>query len=191
MSCSKTCFVIMPIGEQCFNGEKATAEELRQLYDALIREAILKARPSLEVIRADDIAAPGDITTDIFERIADSDYVVADLTYPNPNVYYELGLRHATRTGTILLCRRNPPYRPFDVSPLRHIEYENTTPGLKELAESLRRAFDSYEANPGRLDNHFLKTIEPRFVLPPGGQTYQVLQIGTDGQPVWDWIHAS
>ena len=185
---AQTCFVIMPIGDQSFGGDSVTEGELRQLYDDLIREAVLKARPNLEVLRADDIATPGDITTDIFERIADSDYVIADLTYPNPNVFYELGLRHATRSGTILLRRQGAINPPFDVAVLRHIEYENTPTGLKALAARLSRAFDSYEANPGRLDNQFLKTVEPRFVLPPGGQRYQVLQIGEDGQPVWDWL---
>jgi len=187
---AKTCFVIMPIGEQSFNGKKATEQELRQLYDDLIREAILKARPHLKVLRADEIATPGDITADIFERIADSDYVIADLTYPNPNVFYELGLRHATRPGTILIRRRDASDPPFDVSVLRHIQYENTPTGLKMLADSLRKVFDSYEASPGRLDNQFLKTIEPRFLLPASGQTYQVLQIGEDGQPRWDWVRA-
>jgi hypothetical protein len=178
----------MPIGDQVYEGKTVKASELKRLYGDLIREALLKARSSLEVHRADDLATPGDITAAIFERIADSDYVVADITYPNPNVFYELGLRHASCSGTILIRDRAGPRPPFDISVLHHIEYENTPTGLKQLAVDLGRAFDSLEGHPGRPDNQFLRIAEPRFALPPGGTKYQVLQIGEDGKPVWDWL---
>lgn len=195
---AKTCFVIMPIGSQSFDGVEISANDLKALYDDLIREAVEKAYKDLhkdpdeglQVTRADEISGPGVITADIFERIADSDYVIADITFPNPNVFYELGLRHATRSGTILLRKKNGPKPPFDVHVLRHIEYEDTSSGLKKLAEELTKSFKSYEEHPGRPDNQFLRTAEPRFVLPPGGETYQVLQIGKDGKPVWDWVRA-
>ena len=64
-----------------------------------------------------------------------SDFVVADVTYPNPNVFYELGVRHSCRTGTIIIRDRNGPSIPFDIAHLRHIEYENNPSGLKILAE--------------------------------------------------------
>jgi len=187
---SARCFVIMPIGDQEVGCEPVTASDLRKLYDDLIREALRKARPDLSIERADDLPSPGDITADIFERIADADYVVADITYPNPNVFYELGLRHASRAGTILLRNKAGPKPPFDISVLRHIEYENTATGLKELAKKLKAEFDYREAHPGRPDNRFLTTTEPRHALPSGGQPYQVLQIGKNGTPVWDWARA-
>jgi len=56
-----TCFVIMPIGDQHVEGAEVSSQELRRLYDDLIREALVKARPDLQVVRADDIAAPGGI----------------------------------------------------------------------------------------------------------------------------------
>lgn len=63
----------------------------------------MKARPNLEIVRADEVAFPGTMTTDIITRIMHSDYVIADVSYPNPNVFYELGLRHACRVGTIII----------------------------------------------------------------------------------------
>src|ERR1700693_1350859 len=98
----QSCFVIMPIGDQKFAGYEVSASDLKSRYSDLIREAILKARPNLDVIRADEAPSPGGITTDIFERLMRADYVVVDITYPNPNVFYELGIRHACRPGTIL-----------------------------------------------------------------------------------------
>jgi hypothetical protein len=84
-----------------------------------------------------------------------SDYVVADVTYPNANVFYELGLRHACRTGTIIIRDRKGPRVPFDIAHLRYVEYENTTPGLKDLAAQLAQYFDHFDREPGRPDNHF------------------------------------
>ena len=100
---SKTCFVIMAIGSQNHDGETIDSSVLKQKYNDLIKEAILKADPSLDVVRADEISAPGTMSTDIITRIMHSDIVVADITYPNPNVFYELGLRHACRAGTIII----------------------------------------------------------------------------------------
>ena len=103
---NQTCFVVMPIGAQEYVGGSVTSEELKSRYDDLIKEALLKADPSLEVTRADEVAAPGTITSDIILRLMNADHVVADITFPNPNVFYELGLRHACRLGTIILGER-------------------------------------------------------------------------------------
>ncbi|HHJ4203138.1 MULTISPECIES: hypothetical protein [Aeromonas] len=154
---AKTCFVVMAIGEQSLDGSTISADKLRNKYDDLIKEAILRARPSLEVSRADDISLPGTITTDIITRIMHSDYVVVDVTYPNPNVFYELGLRHACRAGTIIIKDKDAPSVPFDIAHLRYIEYENTPSGLKGLAEQLANYFAHLDKDPERPDNHFLE----------------------------------
>jgi len=186
----KTCFVMMPMGDQSYDNVQLTEDGLRKLYDDLIKEAINRARPDLDVVRSDDIARPGEITPDIYEHIYDADYVIADISYPNPNVFYELGLRHASKTGTILVRDQNTPPPPFDLHGQRHIEYENTATGLKALAKKLRKTFDAIDEKPGRPDNPFLNKTEPRYALPTGGETYQVLQIGKDGKPVWDWLRS-
>ena len=154
---NRTCFVIMPIGDQRLGDSIVTAADLRQRYADLIKEALLKADPSLEVVRADDVPMPGSISSDILARLMRSDLVVADVTYPNPNVFYELGLRHACRAGTIILRDKAAPTVPFDIAHLRHIEYENTTSGLRELAADLRQAIQAIDSNPGRPDNQFLE----------------------------------
>lgn len=152
---TKSCFVIMAIGEQIVDDTTVTSASLRSKYDDLIKEAILKARPSLEVIRADDVSLPGTITTDIITRLMHSNYVVADVTFPNPNVFYELGLRHACRSGTIIIKDKAGPRVPFDIAHLRYVEYENTTAGLKALSTQLAGYFDHFDREPTRPDNHF------------------------------------
>lgn len=153
---SKTCFVIMPIGDVALPDRNVGAEELKARYDDLIKEAILRERPDLDVVRADEVAAPGGITTDIFTRLMHSDYVVADITYPNANVFYELGIRHACRPGTVLIRERGAQRAPFDVAGLRHLEYENSPSGLKALARELRQRFAWFDVHPGEPDNDFL-----------------------------------
>ena len=163
---AKSVFVVMPIGDQTYGDEHVTEAELRQRYDHLIREALLKAVPSLEVMRADEVAAPGVITSDILTRIMHADIVVADVTYPNPNVYYELGLRHACRNGTIIIKDRNGPRVAFDIAHLRHIEYDNTPAGLAALSDRLRSAISHFDRNPNSPDSSFqeiAKLTEFRF----------------------------
>ena len=156
----ETCFVIMAIGDQSFEGVSITAEELQKRYNDLIKEALLKARPNLEVVRADEVALPGTITTDIIKRIMDSTFVIADITYPNTNVFYELGLRHACKPGTFIIRDKTAPSAPFDVSHLRRIEYENSPSGLKKLSEKFAYWFMHFDKNPNRPDNQFLELAE-------------------------------
>lgn len=163
----QTCFVVMPIGTQTFGKKTISADELHAHYTDLIKEALLKARPDLEVIRGDEVDVPGGVTSDILKRLMYSDYVLADITYPNPNVYYELGIRHACRGQAILIRDADGPPLPFDVSELRHTTYRSTLAGLKELAKKLKRQLDWFDAHPGAPDNRFMELAQQsRFEFP-------------------------
>ncbi|CAM3797831.1 hypothetical protein [Parendozoicomonas haliclonae] len=152
----KSCFVVMAIGDQRHNGIEVSASDLKSKYTDLIKESIESIDKNIEVIRADEVSSAGSISTDIFKRLMLSEYVVVDITYPNPNVFYELGLRHAVRNKTILIKEKGSKNNPFDVSGLRYIEYENTASGLKKLKENLSGAFNTYKESPGQVDNDFL-----------------------------------
>ncbi len=154
---NNTCFVIMPIGTQTIGGITITEEKLREKYDYIIKNAIKKALPSLEVIRADEELNPSSISNDIFTKLMHSQFVIADITYPNPNVFYELGIRHAIRPGTILIREKVDFSIPFDISHLRHIEYTQEPSGMDRLAEQLKRRFEFYANNPEKPDNQFLE----------------------------------
>jgi hypothetical protein len=153
----ETCFVIMPIGNQTYDNENYSKVELKKKYDDLIKNALETAREGLEIVRADDISIPGSISNDILTRLMFSNYVIADISLPNPNVFYELGIRHAIRARTILLKDKNIKNIVFDISHLRYIEYENTSSGLKDLSEELRRYFEWMDKNPQKPDNQFLE----------------------------------
>jgi tetratricopeptide (TPR) repeat protein len=76
-----------------------------------------------EVFRADEEMRAGNIRTDMFQELLLADLVVADLSIDNPNVWYELGVRHALRRRGVIQvsCRRD--YMPFDVYTDRSLRY--------------------------------------------------------------------
>jgi len=163
---NNTCFVIMPIGTQTIGETIITEKELREKYDHIIKNAVLKADPTLEVIRSDDEVDPGSISNDILTKLMHSRYVIADITYPNPNVFYELGLRHAIRTGTTLIREKCESSIPFDISHLRYTEYTSDITGMDKLAIKLKRRFEFFEKNPQKPDNQFLELCSVTNYLP-------------------------
>ncbi len=59
------------------------------------------------------------------EHVAKSRLVIADLSFSNPNVYYELALRNATRKPVVQLIRTGDKL-PFDVGQYRTVEIDMT-----------------------------------------------------------------
>jgi hypothetical protein len=111
------CFFIAPIG--------AEDTEHRRHSDAILASYVEKAlatvEPKLRVVRADKITQPGMITKQVLEYLLKSRLVVADLSYHNPNVFYELAVRHATGKPVIHIKRTSDPI-PFDNKDFRTID---------------------------------------------------------------------
>ena len=111
-----------------------------ELYDDVIKQVC--GEFSLDVIRADDIYRPGVIFQDILQGLDESNVVIADVTPPNPNVFFELGYSHALKKPAILLAERNTTL-PFDISGYRVIFYDNTIGGKNAIETHLRRHLTS------------------------------------------------
>lgn len=113
-------------------------------FDDLFDEVIRPVCKSLDVeaYRASDIYRPGVIFQDILQGLDESSVVIADVTPPNPNVFYELGYSHALRKPVILLAERGTPL-PFDISGYRAIFYDNTIGGKSAVEADLRRHLSS------------------------------------------------
>jgi hypothetical protein len=82
----KKCFVISPIGDE----NSDTRKRSDQIFTYVIEKAVSGFGYTL--LRADKISRPGIITSQIIEHILEDELV--DLTGRNPNVFYELALRH-------------------------------------------------------------------------------------------------
>ena len=111
---AKVCFFMAPIGDE--------GTEHRQHSDSILSSFVEPAlqEHGLEIVRADRISKPGMISGQIIEYIIRSKLVVADLSFHNPNVFYELSLRHATGLPTVHIIRESDTI-PFDVGNFRTI----------------------------------------------------------------------
>lgn len=180
---NKSCFVVMAIGDQKHNGKEISYNDLKKIYDNLIKKAIKDAYPNIEITRADEVNNQGTITNDIITRLLYSDFVIVDITYPNPNVYYELGIRHCSKIGTILIKDKNvSTYAPFDISHERYIEYENTTEGLNDLIKQLKEKFNWFENYKSQPDNHVLfHAKNSKFNFPQYGTESEIIKKQEEG----------
>jgi hypothetical protein len=115
------CFVVSPIGPE--------NSEIRKWADQTFRHLVAPAAEShgFESIRADHEDRAGIITTHIIQRLINSELVIADLTWRNPNVFYELALRHVTRRPLVQIIRAEETI-PFDVQGMRTIKFELNDP---------------------------------------------------------------
>jgi hypothetical protein len=113
----KICFVISPIGEDDSDTRKRSDQVLKHIITGAVEQL------GYEVIRADKISEPGIITHQILQHIVDAPLVIADLTERNPNVFYELALRHAIRKPLVQLIKKGELI-PFDVAATRIIQFD-------------------------------------------------------------------
>ena len=127
----RTCFVITPIG-----GE---ADPIRRHINGIIDAAIVPALDTQFQIRvAHRMPDPGSINKQVIQQVYGSDLVVANLTDKNPNVMYELALRHCTGKPAIIIADEASRPLPFDITTERTIFYRNDAQGVLDLREALK-----------------------------------------------------
>ena len=127
----KFCFVVSQIGEES-SPERVSAD---WFLEAIVRPVFEKHFPQYVVRRADGIPGPGMIDGQMISHIIDADIVIADLTNVNPNVFYEIGLRHMVQKPIIHMHEQGTKI-PFDVSLFRSFKYSRSTP--RELADACK-----------------------------------------------------
>ncbi|MBW4481262.1 MAG: hypothetical protein KME14_01840 [Tildeniella torsiva UHER 1998/13D] len=141
------CFYITPIGTEDSEERKHSDLFLSSLVEPAVSEL------NLRVVRADKIGQQGLITAQIIEHVKSSRLVIIDLSFLNPNVFYEMALRHACRMPVVHIIRKADPI-PFDVSQSRCIVIDNTdiysfVPKIQtyqaEIATQARKAIEDPE----------------------------------------------
>lgn len=146
-------FVIGPIGDRDAEADspaRSAYEDAIEVFEYVISPACNAL--DVEAFRADHISRTGEINEQIFRHLRDSHVVIADMTGANPNVMYELGLRHTTGKLTIQIGEKGK--LPFDVSSIRTILFKRTEAGfvsakrslIAVLAEGLERGSDPVTA---------------------------------------------
>jgi hypothetical protein len=142
----RECFFIGPIGPD--NSEE------RNRSDGVLEFIVARAAKELglEAIRGDQLAEPGQITLQVIEHVLGAKAAVADLTGRNPNVYYELAIRHTAKLPTVLICERGETL-PFDIASMRtiffsHTDLRDADRCRAEIVRQLRKALDGSVDSP-------------------------------------------
>jgi hypothetical protein len=187
---SKLCFVVGPIG----NEESEERIHADWLLEGIIAP-VLAEFSGFIIGRADKDARPGLIDAQLIERLLTADLVIADLSLLNPNVFYEIGIRHMTQKPIIhmQLATERPP---FDVSLYRAIKFlrrkpSDLTAARAELKRSIQAVLaDGYEVvNPvtsvrGRMKLEEHATSEQRVLL----DQIKAIQERLDGLEIRDSV---
>jgi hypothetical protein len=134
-----TCFVLMPFDTK-FN----------EIYD-VIKGTLQSEELNIICNRADDFHQPHIIET-ILKNIVRSEFIVADLTGTNANVFYELGLAHCVKDiDKVIILTQDMKYVPLDLRQFRCIVYEQSITGSRLLRDELIKTFEEASRNSFRL----------------------------------------
>lgn len=145
----KTCFIIGPIGDP----ETDIRKRADDLLKYIIKDALEQPPFDMTVDRADEMQKPGLIPGQVIERVVNADLVVADLADSNPNVFYELALRHVSQKPVVHMLLEGQKL-PFDIAPQRTIYYSTTSlASAAEAKKDLAKHAAAVLENPDSADN--------------------------------------
>jgi hypothetical protein len=144
-------FVAMPYGPVtgCLDQDDLQTQmaiQFDEVWEGVIRPAI---PPGWEAKRADELQEPGIIDRLYAEWLLEADVVLADLTFSNPNVFYELGIRQALSKKSTVLIAQKQSTLPFDVRNQSVVMYDYShAPSLPRFHEHLTATLMAAAAKP-------------------------------------------
>lgn len=161
----KKCFVITPIGE--------ASSETRREADGIVQlvRAVLKPK-GFETEAAHNMANPGSITRQVIRRLFNDELVVANLTGLNPNVMYELAIRHCTHLPVVSVAREGTKL-PFDIQENRVVFFRNDLSGWEELRVGLTATIESVLDSGDTPDN-------PVTIAQEAGEVFRLASVSGD-----------
>lgn len=140
----KKIFVIMP-----FSGtEKCTTKEWTDIYTDLFVPTFNELGYECNRISPET----GSLIKSILNELRNSPIVLADLTDKNPNVFYELGVRHSLSKRTILVSQDFNDI-PSDLKGYWSIIYETSLTGITHFKKEMRKIISKIKKNPEYSDN--------------------------------------
>ena len=143
-------FVVMPFSQPWSD------EAFTKLYQPGIQAAGFVAS------RGDSIVRVGDLSTNVWKSITQVGVIVADVSVPNPNVYYELGLADALGKP-ILLFKQASTTLPADLGGAHYYNYD-----LADLASGCQMLTTALLKLAEEEDNRFfgVKDLIDRLIAP-------------------------
>jgi len=125
----RECFVISPFGEH-----------FDRLFKSCIKK-VLEKECKIVCSRSDTPKSSTVIVEDIYKKIAQAKFIIADLTNLNPNVLYELGIAH-TMGKRVVMISQDVEKLPFDISAIRVLKYDDHISEGKKFIKKLKEAIE-------------------------------------------------
>lgn len=136
---SKKCFVMMPFSDIA----DYEPNHFQKVYEQIIAPSITTA--GFEPIRVDQNMLSDQIIVKIIDYIVNCDMAICDLSSNNPNVLYELGMRHAFDKPVVLI-NDDKTKRIFDIQGITIISYRSSRL-YDEVVDDRQKIVDAIEAN--------------------------------------------
>jgi hypothetical protein len=156
-------FIVRPFGNRKVLKKKPDSLDYVQEdfdFDRVEKELIRPAMADTTLIGGTtaEVFLAGDIREDMFSSLLLDDFVIADITIHNANVFYELGIRHALRDKRTILIKC-PGYdeTPFDILGYKYVTYDKDKPGdaVPDLARTIRETLGAAD----RTDSPVFKVL--------------------------------
>ena len=151
----KNCFVIMPFSST----NSCTEDEWNEIFKNVIKPAVEESGFNYKCERANSQFET--IIEHILDKLNRSQLVIADITDRNPNVLYELGVRHTLGGPAIVIAQKKEDI-PFD---LLHYPFKiyswKTEKEKKEFKKEIKEAIDYLEQNPHKTVSPVRKYLNP------------------------------
>ena len=150
----RTCFFVAPIG--------AENSEVRQRSDQVSKYIVDPVCDELgyKTVRADEISQPGVITSQVLQHVLTDDLVIADLSGRNPNVFYELAIRHAFRKPFVQLIDVAETI-PFDVAALRTVMFDlSNLDSVDKAKAELARQIEAVESRKVEIETPISASVD-------------------------------
>jgi hypothetical protein len=154
----KTCYVIMPFSETKSHKEEYWTNHFDFFLKPFIEKKLkMKAQKSKALI--------GDIVNSILTDLTTADIVIADITDLNPNVLWELGVRHSfKKSGTVLIAEKETKI-PFDIiqeSTHFYFDHSVANPINKEFFIEMEKVIKKCITHPSTMDSPVFVAISGR-----------------------------
>ena len=148
MNNNKKCFVIMPFSKTY----KLTKEKWAEIFEYTIKPAVEESGLGYKCERFKLRRA--NITKDILQELDKAHVVIADLTGSNPNVLWELGVRHILSNRTILIAQ-DERFLPSDLKdyPIIPYKYKQAPTEVAKFKQDIKDKLEDIEANPENPDS--------------------------------------
>jgi Macro domain len=156
MDSNKSCFVIMPFGIK--NDHEGNKVNFNEIYASIIKPAIEEL--DLACLRCDEISKAGMIHKDMFNHIYHSDIAIVDISVLNPNVFYELGMRHSLKKSITVIIKRKNTQIPFNITGMRLIEYDEENVESRIRTKLEIQAFIKNGLRDRQIDSPIFDSIE-------------------------------